>query len=159
LAVCRAGADAQGVPLYQHIANLAGNREFTLPVPAFNIINGGSHAGNKLPFQEFMILPTEAKTFSEALRIGSEVYHALKKVLHDAKGPDATNVGDEGGFAPNIADAKEGLDFVVKAIDLAGYKGQVKIGIDVAASEFYDRGNYLVITHLTAASIIIRSFT
>lgn len=93
LAVCRAGADAAGVPLYQHIANLAGNKELVLPVPAFNIINGGKHAGNKLAMQEFMILPTEAKSFGEALKMGAEVYHHLKKVIVAAYGQDACNVG------------------------------------------------------------------
>jgi enolase len=138
LAVCRAGAEAAGVPLYQHIANLAGNKELILPVPAFNIINGGKHAGNKLAMQEFMILPTEAKNFTEAMRMGSEVYHHLKKVIQAQYGLDATNVGDEGGFAPNISSAQEGLDLIQTAIKNAGYTGKVKIGMDCAASEFYD---------------------
>lgn len=137
LAVCRAGAAAKGVPLYQHIANLAGNLEIVLPVPAFNIINGGSHAGNKLAMQEFMILPTEASSFSEALKMGSEVYHHLKKVINAQYGQDATNVGDEGGFAPNIASNAEGLTLVKTAIENAGYTGKIQIGMDVAASEFY----------------------
>lgn len=138
LAVCRAGAAAAGVPLYQHIANLAGNKEIVLPVPSFNIINGGTHAGNKLAMQEFMILPTGAKTFKEAMQIGSEVYHNLKKVIKAQYGQDATNVGDEGGFAPNISNNQEGLDLVKKAIEQAGYTDVVKIGMDVAASEFYE---------------------
>jgi len=141
LAVCRAGAAAAGVPLYQHIANLAGNKELILPVPAFNIINGGSHAGNKLPMQEFMILPVEAKNFSEAMQMGSEVYHHLKKLTQAAYGPDATNVGDEGGFAPNVSSSKDALELINKAIEAAGYKGRVKIGMDVAASEFYSAEN------------------
>merc|ERR1719495_1843651 len=97
LAVARAGAAAKSVPLYQHIANLAGNKDIVLPVPAFNIINGGSHAGNALPVQEFMLLPTGAKDFREAMQIGSEVYHHLKKVIKAKYGQDAVNVGDEGG--------------------------------------------------------------
>lgn len=137
LAVCKAGAGAAGVPLYQHIANLAGNKELILPVPAFNIINGGTHAGNKLAMQEFMVLPVGAESFSEAMRMGCEVYHNLKKVIKAKYGQDATNVGDEGGFAPNILDNKEGLDLVVEAIAKAGYTGKVKIGMDVAASEFF----------------------
>jgi len=137
LAVCRAGAAAQNIPLYQHIANLANNREITLPVPAFNIINGGTHAGNKLAMQEFMILPVEARSFSEAMKMGTEVYHHLKKVINTQYGQDATNVGDEGGFAPNIGGAREGLELIKKAIANAGYTGKVKIGMDCAASDFH----------------------
>lgn len=138
MAVCKAGAAVKGVPLYRHIADLAGKKEaVTLPVPAFNIINGGSHAGNKLAMQEFMILPVGAKTFAEALRMGSEVYHNLKSIIKDKYGQDACNVGDEGGFAPNIGSNDEGLNLVNQAIAKAGYEGKVKIGMDVAASEFY----------------------
>ncbi|NXM76049.1 ENOB enolase, partial [Serilophus lunatus] len=107
LAVCKAGAAEKGIPLYQHIANLAGNTELILPVPAFNVINGGSHAGNKLAMQEFMVLPVGAATFREAVRIGAEVYHSLKAVIKAKYGKDATNVGDEGGFAPNILENNE----------------------------------------------------
>eukprot|EP00245_Coleochaete_scutata_P002382 TRINITY_DN1310_c0_g1_i1.p1 TRINITY_DN1310_c0_g1~~TRINITY_DN1310_c0_g1_i1.p1 ORF type:complete len:479 (+),score=110.83 TRINITY_DN1310_c0_g1_i1:118-1554(+) len=137
LAVCKAGAAEKEVPLYQHIADLGGNTKLVLPVPAFNIINGGSHAGNKLAMQEFMILPIGAESFSEAMRMGSETYHHLKAVIKQKYGQDATNVGDEGGFAPNIASNKEGLDLVKAAIEKAGYTGKIKIGMDVAASEFY----------------------
>eukprot|EP00899_Mesostigma_viride_P003393 jgi/Mesvir1/13054/Mv06040-RA.2 len=136
LAVCKAGAGEKDVPLYKHIGDLAGNTKFTLPVPAFNIINGGSHAGNALAMQEFMILPVGAESFSEALRMGAEVYHHLKAVIKEKYGQDACNVGDEGGFAPNISNNKEGLDLVKTAIEKAGYTGKVKIGMDVAASEF-----------------------
>jgi len=108
-----------------------------LPVPAFNIINGGSHAGNKLAMQEFMILPIGAKDFTEAMKMGSEVYHHLKSVIKKKYGQDACNVGDEGGFAPNILANEEGLNLVVEAIEKAGYTGKVKIGMDVAAAEFY----------------------
>jgi len=143
LAMCRAGAAADGVPLYQHIANLAGNPDVVLPVPAFNIINGGSHAGNKLAMQEFMILPTGAKSFTEAMKMGSETYHALKKVIKAKYGQDAVNVGDEGGFAPNISSNGECLDLIRTAIAKAGYTGKIKIGMDVAASEFYtEDGKY-----------------
>lgn len=143
MAVSKAGAAEKGVPLYQHIADLAGNGKLVLPVPSFNIINGGSHAGNKLAMQEFMILPTGAKTFKEAMKMGSEVYHNLKSVIKKKYGQDACNVGDEGGFAPNIQDNKEGLDLVVEAIEKAGYTGKVKIGMDVAASEFLTKdGHY-----------------
>lgn len=137
MAVCKAGAAEKGVPLWQHIADLAGNPKPVLPVPAFNIINGGSHAGNALAMQEFMILPVGAKSFSEALRMGSEVYHNLKTIIKGKYGQDACNVGDEGGFAPNIGSNDEGLNLVNQAIAKAGYEGKVKIGMDVAASEFY----------------------
>uniref|UniRef100_A0A674P794 phosphopyruvate hydratase n=1 Tax=Takifugu rubripes TaxID=31033 RepID=A0A674P794_TAKRU len=142
LAVCKAGAAEKGVSLYQHIADLAGNTEVILPVPAFNVINGGSHAGNKLAMQEFMILPVGASTFREAMRIGAEVYHNLKNVIKKKYGQDATNVGDEGGFAPNILENKEALELIKEAISKAGYTDEVVIGMDVAASEFYKEGKY-----------------
>ncbi|TQD97430.1 hypothetical protein C1H46_017009 [Malus baccata] len=138
LAVCKAGALVNKIPLYKHIANLAGNRTLVLPVPAFNVINGGSHAGNKLAMQEFMILPVGASCFKEAMKMGVEVYHHLKAVIKKKYGQDATNVGDEGGFAPNIQENREGLELLKTAIAHAGYTGKVVIGMDVAASEFYD---------------------
>lgn len=142
LAVCKAGAAHKGVPLYRHIASLAGNSEVIMPVPAFNVINGGTHAGNRLAMQEFMILPVGAKSFHEAMQIGCEVYHNLKKVIKQQYGQDATNVGDEGGFAPNIQDNREGLQLLKVAIANAGYTDKVKIGMDCAASEFYKDGKY-----------------
>lgn len=143
LAVAKAGAGEKGVPLYVHFADLAGSKKpFVLPVPAFNVINGGSHAGNKLAMQEFMIMPTGASSFTEAMKIGTEVYHTLKGVIKARYGQDATNVGDEGGFAPNIQDNQEGLELLVTAIDKAGYTGKVKIAMDCAASEFYKNGKY-----------------
>merc|ERR1712031_40138 len=115
MALCRAGAAAKEQSLYEYIANLAGKPtdKFVMPVPSFNVINGGSHAGNKLAMQEFMILPVGAASFTEAMKMGSEVYHNLKSVIKKKYGQDACNVGDEGGFAPNILDNKEGLDLVV----------------------------------------------
>jgi enolase len=142
LAICKAGAAHKGVPLYRHIADLAGNKDVVLPVPAFNVINGGSHAGNKLAMQEFMILPTGAANFREALQIGAEVYHNLKAVIKKRYGQDATNVGDEGGFAPNIQDNREGLALLKEAIANAGYTEKIKIGMDTAASEFHKEGKY-----------------
>ncbi|XP_069774496.1 LOW QUALITY PROTEIN: enolase 1a, (alpha) [Narcine bancroftii] len=142
LAVCKAGAAEKGVPLYRHISNLAGNTQVILPVPAFNVINGGSHAGNKLAMQEFMILPVGAANFKEAMRIGAEVYHNLKSVIKSKYGQDAVNVGDEGGFAPNILENKEALELLRTAIDKAGYADKVVIGMDVAASEFFCNGKY-----------------
>lgn len=143
LAVCRAGAAQKKMPLYQHLAELAGKKDaFILPVPCFNVINGGSHAGNKLAMQEFMILPTGASSFSEAMKMGTETYHHLKSVIKKKYGQDATNVGDEGGFAPNIQDNKEGLELCKQAIEQAGYTGKIQIAMDVAASEFYVDGKY-----------------
>jgi len=137
LAVCKAGAAQKGVPLYRHIADLAGKKEIILPVPAFNVINGGSHAGNKLAFQEFMILPIGAHSFSEALRLGAEVYQTLKVVIKQKYGQDAVNVGDEGGFAPPVTGAVDALELLTSAIAKAGYTDKIKIGIDVAASELF----------------------
>ncbi|KAL3089536.1 hypothetical protein niasHS_006920 [Heterodera schachtii] len=142
LAVCKAGAVHKGLPLYKHIAELAGTQKVILPVPAFNMINGGSHAGNKLAMQEFMVLPTGAKTFKEAMQIGSEIYHHLKKVIKERYGLDATSVGDEGGFAPNIQNNREGLDLLKEAFAASGHQDKVIIGMDVAASEFYKEGKY-----------------
>ncbi|CAM9574141.1 unnamed protein product [Scytosiphon promiscuus] len=136
LAASKAGAGAKGVPLYQHYADLAGNSDLVLPVPSFNVINGGEHAGNKLAFQEFMILPTGAETFTEAMSIGCEVYHQLKSVIKDKYGQDACNVGDEGGFAPNIQSNLEGIELLMAAIKKAGYEDKVVVGMDVASSEF-----------------------
>ena len=102
LAVAKAGAAKKNVPLYQHFADLAGNKELVMPVPSFNVINGGSHAGNALAFQEFMMLPVGASSFAEAMQIGCEVYASLKTVTKKKYGQDAVNVGDEGGFAPPI---------------------------------------------------------
>jgi len=141
LAVSKAGAAAKGVPLYAHYAQLAGNTEekFTMPVPCFNVINGGSHAGNKLAFQEYFVIPTGAKSFSEAMQIGCEVYHNLGKIIKAKFGGDATLIGDEGGFAPPC-DNREGCELIMEAIAKAGYEGKCTIGLDVAASEFKVKG-------------------
>jgi enolase len=123
-----------------YIAELAGKPtdRFVMPVPSFNVINGGSHAGNRLACQEFMILPLGAASFKEAMIIGAEVYHTLKGVIKKKYGQDACNVGDEGGFAPSVQDNSEALDILMEAIKLSGHDAKVKIGTDVAASEFYD---------------------
>ncbi|GJJ74960.1 enolase [Entomortierella parvispora] len=144
MAVLKAGAASKGVPLYRHIADLAGysGKKIVMPVPSFNVINGGSHAGNKLAMQEFMIMPTGAKSFAEAMKMGSEVYHCLKSTIKKKYGQDATNVGDEGGFAPNIQDGFEALELLKTAIADAGYTGKVKIGMDPASSEFFKNGMY-----------------
>ncbi|KAK8865587.1 phosphopyruvate hydratase [Kwoniella newhampshirensis] len=143
MAVSEAAAADKGLPLYAYLAGLAGVSEpYVLPVPAFNVINGGSHAGNALAFQEFMLLPTGATSFAEALKLGSETYHTLKKVITKKYGIDAANVGDEGGFAPNVSGAEESLDLLTEAIKQAGYTGKIQIGLDVASSEFFKDGKY-----------------
>merc|ERR1711988_1524832 len=115
----------------------AKRKRYKMPVPMMNVINGGQHAGNALPMQEFMIAPTGAKTFKEALQIGAEVYHSLKSVVKSRYGKDAAAVGDEGGFAPNIQDNDEGLSALMDAIKDAGHDGKVKLAMDIAAAEFY----------------------
>jgi enolase len=135
MAIAKAAAMEAGLPLYRYIGGVNAN---TLPVPMMNILNGGSHADNKIDFQEFMVMPVKADTFSESLRMGTEIFHNLKKVLHDKH--LSTNVGDEGGFAPNIASNEEAIEVVLIAIEKAGFKAgeDVFIAMDAASSEFYD---------------------
>ncbi|MBR4316222.1 MAG: phosphopyruvate hydratase [Alphaproteobacteria bacterium] len=139
LAVAKAAAEEAGLPLYRYIG---GTFAHVLPVPMMNILNGGKHADNPIDIQEFMIAPIGAKTMADAVRMGAEVFHALKKELK-AAGCN-TNVGDEGGFAPELKTAEEALSFIVKAIEKAGYKPgeDVRIAIDAASSEFYENGKY-----------------
>ena len=136
LAVAKAAAQESGQPLYRYLGGVNAN---TLPVPMMNILNGGSHADNSIDFQEFMVMPFGAESFSEALRMGVEIFHHLKKVLADAG--HSTNVGDEGGFAPNLGSNEEAIEIVLQAIEAAGYKPgeDVWIAMDAAASEFYNR--------------------
>jgi enolase len=138
IAVSKAAAAEKGVPLYAHISDLAGTKKpYVLPVPFANVLNGGSHAGGRLAFQEFMIVPSEAPSFSEALRQVSETYQKLKSLAKKRYGQSAGNVGDEGGVAPDIQTAEEALDLITDAIEEAGYTGTMKIAMDVASSEFY----------------------
>lgn len=141
LACARAAANAKGVSLYKYIGS---EKAVTLPVPMMNIINGGSHADNNVDLQEFMIMPFGGKTFSDALRMGSEIFHALKKILH-AKHL-STAVGDEGGFAPDLKSNEEAIQVILEAIRAAGYQPgtQVKIALDPASSEFYKDGKYVL---------------
>merc|ERR1712187_491065 len=140
LAAAKAAAEGRGVPLYRHFADLAGNNgPMVLPVPCFNVVNGGSHAGNKLAFQEYFIIPVGAESFKEAMRIGAECYHTLKGIIKKKFGGDATLIGDEGGFAPPC-DAKQGVELIMEAITKAGYKDKCSVGMDVAASEFKTEG-------------------
>lgn len=142
MACCRAFATEKNVPLYEYIAEISGNSTLKLPIPSFNIINGGKHAQNNLDVQEFMILPAKAKTFAEAYQMGAEVYHHLKKIIAEKKGHDQTNVGDEGGFAPKVSGIEEPIQLILDAIKTAGYKNKIFLGMDCAASEFYKNGRY-----------------
>lgn len=142
MASCRAFALEKRISLYEQIAGILNVKKFVLPVPAMNIINGGKHAGNNIDFQEFMIIPVGAKSFNEALRMGSETYHILKEIIIRKHGKSASNVGDEGGFAPPLDNVEEPLKLISEAIDEAGYGGKIKLGIDCASSEFYRNGKY-----------------
>ena len=141
MAVARAAAEESGLPLYRY---LGGMGSMQLPVPMMNVINGGAHANNSLDLQEFMIIPVGAPTFREALRWGAEVFHALKKILHD-KGI-STAVGDEGGFAPSVESHEAAIQLILQAIEAAGYTAgdQIALGLDCAASEFYKDGMYVL---------------
>jgi len=148
LAVAKAAADSAALPLYKYVGGVSAR---TLPVPMMNIINGGAHADNPIDIQEFMILPTGAPSFGEALRMGAEIFHGLKKALKDAG--HNTNVGDEGGFAPNLASAEDALAFIVKAGEGAGYRvgDDFVLGLDVASTEFFKDGRY----HLTGEGKVL----
>ena len=139
LAVAKAAAQSAGLPLYKYVGGVGARM---LPVPMMNIINGGAHADNPIDIQEFMIMPLGAASFAEGLRMGAEIFHALKKALHDAG--QNTNVGDEGGFAPNIGSAREALGFIIEAGKAAGYTvgEDFALALDVAASEFFKGGKY-----------------
>lgn len=148
MAVARASAEESGLPLYRYFG---GSGAMSLPVPMMNVINGGAHANNSLDLQEFMILPVGAPSFREALRYGAEVFHALKKLIHD-KGM-STAVGDEGGFAPNVGSHEEAIQLILAAIEAAGYEPgrQVALGLDCASSEFYRDGKY----HLAGENLVL----
>ncbi len=141
LAVAKAAADARGLPLYRYVGGVGAH---VLPVPMMNIINGGEHADNPIDFQEFMIMPVGAQSILEAVRCGSEIFHTLKKGLHE-KGL-ATAVGDEGGFAPNLASTTDALDFIMQSIEKAGYTpgDDVMLALDCAATEFFKDGKYVI---------------
>ena len=155
MVVCRASAKSLNFSLYQYIRKIGnwkatlrgvafGDREignFSLPIPCFNIINGGAHAGNDLDFQEFMVVP-QFNNFTKNLQAGSEIYHTLKEILKQRFGKQAINVGDEGGFAPNLSTAEQALGLIIKAIKSSGYENKANIALDVAASEFYKNGKY-----------------
>src|SRR3954470_8066143 len=139
LAVAKAAAAASGLPLYRYVGRVSAR---LLPVPMMNIVNGGVHADNPIDFQEFMIMPVGAPTFAEGLRTGVEIFQTLKKALHDAG--HNTNVGDEGGFAPNLKSAEDALGFVMKSIEAVGYKAgdDIVLALDCASTEFFKNGSY-----------------
>lgn len=143
LAVAKLGARLEGKSLYNYLSRGKGRR---LPVPVMNVINGGTHAGTGLKIQEFMVIPSGMKSFSDSLRAGSEIYHALKRVIHSKHGRQSTNVGDEGGFAPPINKTSEALELLLQAISDAGYKAgsEVFLGLDAASSEFYEENRYAI---------------
>ncbi|KAH0663418.1 hypothetical protein AABB24_011834 [Solanum stoloniferum] len=136
IAACKAGAAEKEVSLHKHIADLSGQTSPLLPVPVFTLISGGKHAGNNLAIKEIMILPVGSNTFEEALQMGSETYHHLKAVITETYGAHGCNVGEDGGFTPNISSLRDGLDLVQKAIGRTGYNEKIKIAIGVAATEF-----------------------
>ena len=144
MAVCKAGALESNLPLYEYVAALVDSRGVTLPIPQMNVINGGMHAGIANDFQEHMIIPFGAKTYSDALRMCSETYHTLKKNLKEKFGSPAILVGDEGGFVPPLKSVDERLKFMSEAIEELGYTKEFGLGIDAASSEFYSKGRYSI---------------
>ncbi|MFL9925896.1 phosphopyruvate hydratase [Herbaspirillum lusitanum] len=148
MAVAKAAAEESGLPLYRYFG---GSGSMQMPVPMMNVINGGAHADNNLDIQEFMIIPIGAPSFREAIRYGAEVFHTLKKILHD-RGL-ATSVGDEGGFAPNVSSHEEAIKLIIEAIEKAGYEPgtQIALGLDCAASEYFKDGNY----HLAGENMVL----
>ncbi len=153
IAAAKAAAWGQKKELYEWFSELAGNTELVLPTPMMNIINGGEHADNGIDIQEFMIVPTGFESFHEALRAGAEIFQTLKKILQ--KAGHSTNVGDEGGFAPNFATTTEALDAVTQAIDEAGYADQVQIALDPASTEFFNAGKYKIEGKALSASELV----
>jgi enolase len=145
MAVCKAGALESSLPLYEYIASLVDSKGLTLPIPQMNVINGGLHAGIENDFQEHLIIPRGAKSYSEALRMCSETYHTLQKKLKERFGNSAIHVGDEGGFVPPLKRVDERLEFITEAIEELGYTKEFALGIDAAASEFYHDGKYKIL--------------
>ncbi|MEF8874314.1 MAG: phosphopyruvate hydratase [Candidatus Thermoplasmatota archaeon] len=139
LAAARAAADVYEIPLYRYLGRV---NDVTLPIPFMNVLNGGEHAGNDLDIQEYMIAPTGAESFKEALRIGTEVYHSLGDIIEEEFGPAATNLGDEGGYAHPLSDPTEPFDLILKALEKSGYSDEVELAIDTAASEFKTSQGY-----------------
>jgi enolase len=157
LAVAKLASKLDDVPLYEYLSK---NKGRTLPLPVMNVINGGKHAGTELRIQEFMVIPANAKSFAESLRIGTEIYHSLKQVIQAKHGKQAVNVGDEGGFAPPIAVTAEALEMLMRAITEAGYGAgkDVFLGFDAASSEFYESGSYSIDGETKSAEQLIEFY-
>ena len=157
LAIARAAVAERNIPLYAYLAEISGNKNYLLPVPMCNVINGGAHSDAPIDFQEFMIAPVGARNFSEGLRMSVEVFHALKSLLK--KRGLSTAVGDEGGFAPNLKSTNDALDSLMKAIETAGYKpgSDMKIALDVASSEFYEKSNGKYVFHKSTGKALSSS--
>ncbi|MFH0714801.1 MAG: phosphopyruvate hydratase [Candidatus Diapherotrites archaeon] len=142
MAVCAAESDAQGKPLYEIVAKMAGNKHYSLPVPMLNVINGGKHAGNPLPVQECLVIPKNARSFFDCLQIGTEIYHNLRSQVRDRFGKQSINVGDEGGFTPPLSHTEDALKLIELASKDLGYAKNLSIGLDVAANTFYKENAY-----------------
>jgi enolase len=156
MATCRLFAKVQGKKLHEYIAQISGTdlKKISIPVPFANVLNGGKHAGSNLKIQEFMITPVYASNFDEAVMMTTETYHVLKKLIEEKYGKTATNVGDEGGFAPNLDTPEQALDLLTTAIKKAGYSGKLKISIDAAASEFFKDGKYVMNKEYTSEELV-----
>ncbi len=144
MAVARAGAKTKEIPLYQYLGELAGIKEFCLPVPQMNVLNGGKHAGLEHDIQERMIYPSKAKNFFEAMQISTEIYHTLKSLMKKKFGALAGLIGDEGGFVPSIKDEEQKMELILNAIEEAGYEKEVELAIDCASTEFFKDGKYFI---------------
>jgi len=155
MAVCKAGALEIGLSLYNYISKIVKSEAITLPIPQTNVINGGKHAGIDNDFQEHMIMPIKSDSFKEALRMCSETYHTLKKLLKEKFGVSAIQVGDEGGFVPSIKNINERFEFIMKAIEELGYEKNFALAIDSAASEFYNNGTYRILNKDYSSSELI----
>ncbi len=152
MAVCKAGALESNLPLYKYVAKLVDSRTVTLPIPQMNVINGGIHAGIKNDFQEHSIMPIGAKTFSDGLRMCSETYHTLRKILKEKFGYSAIQVGDEGGFVPPLKSIYKRFEFILKAIEGLGYEKEFALATDAAASQFYRNGKYRIMERIYSSA-------
>jgi len=158
MAAARAGALAKGVPLYRHLADVYEGGRLLLPVPSMNVVNGGQHAGNNLDIQEYMMLPVGASSFREAVEVCGEVYQSLKNIIKKKYGKDAVNVGDEGGFAPPLDRPEEPIELILEAVQERGYEDKVKVGLDSAASSFYNDGKYELAGELLSSEELVERY-
>ncbi len=161
MAVCQAGAASSNQPLYKYLQAISKSKKLALPIPQMNVINSGKHAGVEHDIQEHMIVPIGFKKFSDALRAGAETYHVLKKILKEKYGAKATLLGDEGGFAPPIENVEQRLEILMKAIEKAGYKGKIKLALDCASSEFYnkEKDSYIILNKTYSKGELVDYYT